>query len=108
MKLVFIPFIVFLLALRQNCGDSFSAEKVSNVLQDGKRTEKEKVIKIALDTARKIYGTLIDRELPLIAKLVGDSVWIVQGTLPPGWLGGTVYVELTKYDLRVVKLIHYK
>jgi hypothetical protein len=70
--------------------------------------EKEKVLKIAEEIAFREYGSEIKNELPLKAQLVGDSIWIIQGTLPVGADGGTVYIELSKSDHRLLKITHYK
>lgn len=73
-----------------------------------KTSEEEKVLKKAEEIAFKEYGEVIKNELPLKARLVGDSVWVIEGTLPQGADGGTVYIELSKSDNRVLKITHYK
>ena len=73
-----------------------------------KDLEKEKAIKLAEEIALKEYGTIIKNELPLKARLIGDSVWIVKGTLRKGADGGTVYIELRKIDNKLLKITHYK
>jgi hypothetical protein len=74
-----------------------------------KNSEERRVFEIAHDTAIKLYGpNVIDNELPLTAKLVDDSIWIVEGTLPSGFLGGTVHVEISRSNLTVRKITHYK
>jgi len=74
-----------------------------------KNSEERQVFEIAYDTAIKVYGhNVIDGESPLTAKLVFDSVWIVEGTLPRDFLGGTVYIEISRSNLKVRKITHYK
>ena len=65
-------------------------------------------IKIAEAVWIPIYGeeTLKD-ERPFTAHLV-NGVWIVQGTLPDGWLGGTAYAEISKETGRILNVIHFK
>lgn len=70
--------------------------------------EKEKVLKVAGEIAFREYGNVIKDELPLKAQLVSDSIWVIQGTLAKNMLGGTVYIELSKTDHRILKITHYK
>ncbi|ANH83183.1 hypothetical protein A8C56_21330 [Niabella ginsenosidivorans] len=70
--------------------------------------EKAKVISIAEDIAIKKYGAIIKGELPLKAQLIGDSIWIVEGSLPKGSDGGTVYIELRRSDHKIVRITHSK
>ncbi|MCK7560236.1 YbbC/YhhH family protein [Chitinophaga sedimenti] len=75
----------------------------------GVAQEERQVIGIAKDTAVKVYGWgVIQNELPLIAKLKNDSVWTVVGTLKSGFKGGTVYVEILRDSMKIVKITHYK
>ncbi|WP_165759122.1 NTF2 fold immunity protein [Niastella yeongjuensis] len=69
---------------------------------------KDSALKIAEEIAFRTYGNVIKNELPLKGRLSGDSVWIVEGTLPEGADGGTVYIELSKRDYKLLKLTHYK
>lgn len=70
--------------------------------------EKEKVLKFSEGIAFREYGNVIKNELPLKAQLFGDSIWIIQGTLPGRADGGTVYIELSKSDYKLLKITHYK
>lgn len=65
-------------------------------------------IKIAEAVWIPIYGeeTLKD-EKPFTARLV-NGVWIVQGTLPKGWDGGTAYAEISKETGCVLNVTHFK
>ncbi|MBO9728461.1 MAG: hypothetical protein J7623_07455 [Chitinophaga sp.] len=72
-------------------------------------SEEEKVLMIAKDTAIKVYGKrIIQGELPLVATKKNDSLWVVEGTMPDGFVGGTVYVEILRDSLKVVRMTHYK
>jgi hypothetical protein len=65
-------------------------------------------IRIAQAILVPIYGDeSIEREKPLVATLDGN-VWTVRGTLPPGSLGGTAIVEISKADARVLRVSHGK
>ena len=91
-----------------NCSNPTKEDQNDEPLKAADRLEKKEVLKIAEEIAFKEYGDVIKKELPLKAQLAGDSMWIVQGTLPAGSDGGTVYIELSKGDHRVLKITHYK
>jgi NTF2 fold immunity protein len=55
-----------------------------------------------------IYGKeTIGREMPLRASL-SDGIWSVNGTLPPGSVGGTAQILLCQRNGTVLSIIHYK
>lgn len=60
-------------------------------------------IQIAHAVLVPIYGIHLDEQLPLTAQLDGE-LWIVQGTLPQGWRGGIVQIEISKRDGRISHL----
>ncbi|RFM27668.1 NTF2 fold immunity protein [Deminuibacter soli] len=91
-----------------NCNNPSNRNQPIESPKTAEALEKEKVIKIAEEIAFKEYGDEIKNELPLKAQLFGDSMWIIQGTLPEGADGGTVYIELSKSDHRLLKITHYK
>jgi len=56
----------------------------------------------------KIYGKdHILGEKPYNILLV-DGYWMISGSLPKGWLGGTFSIILSAKDGRVIQLVHYK
>ena len=64
-------------------------------------------IKVAEAILIPIYGEdQIAKERPFVARLYGGT-WIVTGTLPPNFLGGTAVVKLKKLDGRVVFINHF-
>jgi hypothetical protein len=67
-------------------------------------------IKIAEAVWIPIYGQKqIEEERPFKAKLVQNgSVWLVYGTLPEGWVGGTAVVRIRKSDGKIIYLTHEK
>jgi len=91
-----------------SCNNHSGNEQQASDTKSTESLEKENILKLAKDTAFKRYGDIIETELPLRAKLVGDSVWIVEGTLPKNYLGGTVYIEISKQNKSVVKITHFK
>ena len=91
-----------------NCNNQAKNERSSDLPAANENIEMEKALKIAEGIAFREYGDVIKSELPLKAKLAGDSVWVIEGTLAKGVEGGTVYIELNKKDNRVLKITHYK
>lgn len=79
-----------------------------NTAESNENLEIKKVLKLAEEIAFKEFGSIISKELPLRARLAGDSIWIVEGTLPKGVEGGTVYIELSRTSLQLLKITHYK
>ena len=78
-------------------------------------------IKIAEAVWLPIYGQDIYKEKPFHATLVGDSIWVVQGTKArSGWdtvnghailtfvSGGVLNAEIRKTDCKVIRVFHSK
>ena len=56
-----------------------------------------------------IYGDKVENLKPYKAFLSNDNkIWIVEGTLPKGRLGGVPYIEINKKDCRILKVTHGK
>ena len=70
--------------------------------------DEQTTIRIAEAILLPIYGEkIISAERPLKANLRGD-VWMVQGTLPKGFIGGTAVVRLSRDDGRALFIAHYQ
>ena len=68
----------------------------------------ETAIRIALAVWEPIYGKKqIDSEKPYRATLK-SGVWIVEGSLPPGWLGGVAIAEISASDGTILRVSHGK
>ncbi len=39
---------------------------------------------------------------------MGDTVWVVEGTLSAGYDGGVAHIEIRKKDCMILKVIHGK
>ncbi len=78
-------------------------------------------VKIAEAVWIPIFGNDIYKERPFIAKLIGDSVWIVTGTKSEsGWnlinghkmltvvSGGVLHAEIAKKDGSIITVFHSK
>jgi hypothetical protein len=102
--LVFV--LVFPIMIACNGTDKDSSDL--DVNNEKELTEQERVLKIAKKIAFEEYGDEIKNELPLRATLVGDSLWIVKGTLKQGAEGGTVYIEISRRDYQIKKITHFK
>lgn len=112
MKSKFVFFISIILVvcgfINLSCKHRPKKEQQAEYSKSNEDLEKEKVLKIAEKIAFKEYGNIIKSELPLKAQLVGDSIWVIEGTLAKGADGGTVYLELRKGDNKLLKITHYK
>ena len=66
-------------------------------------------IKIAVAIWEPIYGEdQIAREKPYRARLDTNGVWVVEGSLPQGRLGGIAVAEIAKNDGRILRVSHGK
>jgi choline kinase len=65
----------------------------------------EKVAEIILTP---IYGDIINSEKPLHAKLLNDSIWVIEGSLKKGEEGGVAHIEISKRDCRIITIFHSK
>jgi len=74
--------------------------------KDGFVPTAEVAIRIAVAVWEPIYGAAnIERQKPYRAKLT-DGVWTVEGSLPPGWLGGVALAEISQSDARILRVSH--
>ena len=73
---------------------------------NGRVPNQETAIRIAEAVWLPIYGRLIYDSKPFKAQLVDDSIWVVEGTLPKGSIGGTPYAEIRKRDGKILKVSH--
>jgi len=65
-------------------------------------------IRIALAVWEPIYGRAeIAGEAPYKAELIG-GVWVVEGNLPAGMLGGVALAEIAKDDGKIIRVSHGK
>ncbi|MCB0539808.1 MAG: YbbC/YhhH family protein [Bacteroidetes bacterium] len=65
--------------------------------------------KIAEAILIPIYGEeQIEDEKPFKAKLVNDSIWVVEGTQKEVSLGGVFYIEIQKSNCTILKVTHGK
>jgi hypothetical protein len=55
-----------------------------------------------------IYGPSVLDEKPYTARVKGDSIWIVEGTLERGKSGGTAYIEIRMNDCKILNVTHSK
>lgn len=102
-----LVFITFLLGMSCENKNDFSSLK-SNPQKDGFVPNKETAVKIAEVVWLPIYGEDIYDEQPFEATLLGDSVWVVTGTLQEGSDGGTVLAKIRKMDCKIIEITHEK
>jgi len=76
--------------------------------KDGFVPDAATAIKIAVTIWGPIFGEAkIAGEKPYHAALK-DGIWIVEGSLPEGYLGGVARAEISKEDGRIVSVSHGK
>jgi hypothetical protein len=63
-------------------------------------------VKIAEAVWLPVYGESIYDSRPFEVELLGDSLWIVAGTLPENTAGGVPYIEIQKKDGKILGIIH--
>jgi len=69
---------------------------------------KQALIKYAEPILFKTYSKeKILGEKPYVISLK-KGIWIMEGTLPDGYLGGTFHIEIKANDGNVIRIIHYK
>jgi len=74
--------------------------------KDGFVPTKEVAIKIAVAVWEPIYGVeRIAAEKPYQAHLT-NGVWIVEGSLPQGAIGGVAEAQISKDDGKIVSVSH--
>lgn len=78
------------------------------VPKDGYVPNQETAIKIAEAIWLPIYGDDVEKSKPFVAHLTSSGIWIVEGTLPPGYLGGIPYIEIRRSDCKILKVTHGK
>jgi hypothetical protein len=77
--------------------------------EDGFVPDDSTAIRIAEAVWLPLYGESIYDSQPFVARLEGDSVWIVEGTLPEEYmLGGTPYAEIRKSDAGIIRVTHFE
>jgi len=80
---------------------------VGYIPKNGFVPDKETAIKIALAVWLPIYGNVIYREKPYTAELKGE-VWVVEGSLKKGEVGGVALIVIQKKDGKILNVIHGK
>jgi hypothetical protein len=86
----------------------FAAETTKHNFKpkDGYVPDARTAIKIAVAVWEPIYGAeKIADEKPYRARL-NKGVWIVEGSLPEGWIGGVALAEISKDDGRIIRVSH--
>ena len=66
-------------------------------------------IDFAISKLDSVYGKeQINSEKPFAISLIENKFWYVTGTLPEGYLGGVAEILFSKYDGKILYLIHGK
>jgi len=84
---------------------SFSSNDTSEILLSDSKTA-YKFAKHVLDTT---YGKIkMDSEEPFEIALIDNKFWLLTGTLPSGYLGGVAMIIVSKYDGKILYVMHGK
>ena len=83
-----------------------TARKISSFPKEAVCPTQSLPVHIAEAVWLPVYGKSIDEERPFVAELIGDSLWIVEGSLPKQMLGGVPYIEIQKKDGKILGMIH--
>ncbi|RIJ34014.1 NTF2 fold immunity protein [Pontibacter oryzae] len=87
-------------ALKNNSQKQILVEKVIK--------DKPTAISVAEEMLFSIYGKEnIVRQRPYESHLI-DGYWVLNGTLPKDWVGGTFLIIINSTDGKVIKLTHGK
>ena len=106
-----MAFLIWITLFAILFGVTFSEgiQKPKNYIpQNGYVPDENTAIKIAEAVWLPIYGERIYDRKPFVASLVDNSIWVVQGTLKPGKLGGVPYAEIQKIDGKILRISHTK
>jgi hypothetical protein len=76
--------------------------------ENGCIPDEKTAIHIAEIVWLSVYGDSIYKRKPFRAELLGDSLWIVAGSLQPNMLGGVPYIEIQKKDCKILGIGHGK
>lgn len=109
-KVITVNCILILLTLLSafgGCTSQTNNVTNSSPQKNGYVSDENTAIKIAEAIWLPIYGEEIYKEKPFHAKLQGDSIWIVEGTLHDE-LGGVACAEIQRKDGKILKVIHGK
>ena len=105
---IFFLTLLFLLAITCTTCSTKNLKTVDSIDLDGsvipvngRVPDEETAIRIAEAVWLPIYGSK-----PFKARLVNESIWVVNGTLPKGYVGGTPYAEISKSDGNILKVSH--
>jgi hypothetical protein len=82
---------------------SYHVKSQNNVIKN-----KKDLIAYAEPILFKKYGKRhIMFERPYVISFK-KGIWVMEGTLPKGWEGGTFYIEINAKDGEVIQIVHFK
>ncbi|MFZ4798968.1 MAG: YbbC/YhhH family protein [Bacteroidia bacterium] len=99
-------FLIALFAIGLFCCNATKFESIkhnSNYVPDEKTA-----IKVAEAIFIPIFGDKVLKERPFKAKLMDDEIWLVEGSLPRGAVGGVATMEIQKSDCKILTVYHTK
>ncbi len=101
-------FVIIFLSFWQCTRNDQKSEQNINIQKNGLVSNDEIAKKIAETIWVSIYGQSVVKEKPYKATLIGDSLWIVEGTSAKENCGGVARIEIRKRDCKILKVLHDK
>jgi NTF2 fold immunity protein len=98
--------LIFILLLIINACNS--NQPVINANQAYCLKNSEEAVSLAEKKWLEIYGVGINDKKPFIAKLINDSIWVVEGSLSNFKNGGVPYAEINAINCKFIKITHGK
>jgi hypothetical protein len=93
---------------KKELADAFQNTDKKQVLAETVIKDKSTAIGVAEEMLFRIYGKEnIVKQRPYESYLI-DGYWVINGTLPHNWVGGTFLIILNSTDGKVIKQTHGK
>jgi hypothetical protein len=111
LKQLLLSFVigVIIIGLSTSCNSTYGQNTPFKRVEkkySGYVPDSETAKKVAEAVWLPIYGKMVLDEKPYIAEIIGDSIWIVHGTLQKDALGGTANIEIRIKDCKVSNVSH--
>jgi len=100
-----ILFLIATLILSNSFLLAVDPEKHNYKPREGYVPDETTAIKIAEAVWLPIYGDTIYTEKPF-KTVLKNGVWIVEGSLPEGYVGGVAEIEIAKDDGKILRVSH--
>jgi hypothetical protein len=101
MKYIFLLFLLFF-SININSSTKINLHfKTNNYVPDEKTA-----IKVAEAILFPIFGKEVHKARPYQVKLKNNEIWVIEGSVKRGVVGGAPYIEIQKSDCKVLVVGH--